>query len=185
MTLLKTLSGVWPLLLALSVNPAAADTGNIQRPATQKLPMATGNDMPAWHKLSGPRQRALAPLQGEWNALDADRKKKWLAIADKFDTMTPEQQARAQSRMHDWVALKPEQRRLARESYLQSKKLNPEQKSAKWERYQQLSDEEKQKLAASAQQKKRIATLPSVHVDPGKPIKQAPAIPPGSAKQMP
>lgn len=182
MTLLHTLSGLW-LLLALSVNPAAADTGNAQRP--QILPIVNRNDMPAWHKLSASRQRALAPLQEEWNGIEADRKKKWLVIADKFDTMTPEQQTRAQSRMRDWLALKPEQRRLARETYLQSKKLNPEQKTAKWERYQQLSDEEKQKLAASVPQKKRIATLPSVHVDPGKPIKQARAAPPGGTKQTP
>lgn len=182
MTLLKTLSGLW-LLLALSVNQVAADTGAAQR--SQMLPIVKPDDMPAWHKLSDSRQRALAPLQEEWNGLDAKRKKKWLVIADKFDTMTPEQQTRAQSRMRDWVALKPEQRRLVRESYLQSKKLNPEQKSAKWERYQQLSDEEKQKLAASVPQKKRIATLPSVHVDPGKPIKQARAVPAGNTKQMP
>jgi len=189
MTRSKTLPGVFrllPLLLALVVNLAASQNSRGQHPETpHQTPHAKDSAVPPWSALSGARQQALAPLQGEWQALDTYRKKKWLAISDKFDTMTPEQQARSQSRMREWVALKPEQRRLARESYLQSKKLDPVQKTAKWERYEQLSDEEKQRLTAAAPQKKRITNLPSLHAAAGKPIRQAPAIPPDSAKALP
>ena len=65
-----------------------------------------------------------------------------------------------QTRMQEWVALTPEQRRIARESYVRTKKLDTDQKTAKWQQYQQLSEDEKQKLLAAAEQKKHVANLP-------------------------
>lgn len=69
-----------------------------------------------------------------------------------------------QKRMRDWVKLSPEQRRLARESYARSKKMNAQQKSQQWERYQQLSEEKKKQLAATAKPRKQIANPPRPRV---------------------
>lgn len=115
---------------------------------------------PRWSDLTPAQQQALAPLAAQWDALEANRKDKWLEIGRKFATMSPEEQQRVQDRMRDWVQLTPEQRRLARESYSRAKKLDPDQKSAQWEEYQQLSEEQKQKLAAATAARKRVATLP-------------------------
>lgn len=116
---------------------------------------------PLWNELTPTQQQALAPLASEWDKLDNFRKHKWLAIGNKFTKMTPEEQQRIQERMRDWVTLTPEQRRVARESYVRTKKLDSDQKSAHWEKYQQLSEEQKKKLAAGATAKKPVATLPS------------------------
>jgi len=86
----------------------------------------------------------------------------------RYPSLTPDQQARMQERMRDWVTLTPEQRRVARESYARAKKLEPDQKSAKWQEYQQLSDEQKNRLAEEAQAKKRVANLPTPTQDKGK-----------------
>ena len=126
------------------------------------------------------QQQVLGPLAPEWNKLDSNHKSKWLAIAGKFATMTPEQQIRLKKNISDWANMTPEQHRLARESYARAKKLDAEQKAAQWEKYQQLSEEQKQKLAADAKTKKRIANLPSLQnkpktVDPLKSAKKSPA----------
>ena len=163
---------LWPVALLI-----AAGSCNLNAQQSKPAPSAVTQvgahqSSLRWNELSAQRRAALSPLEADWNRIEEDRQKKWLVIADKFSTMDPEQQARAQSRMREWVALKPEQRRIARESYLQAKKLDPAQKNAKWERYQQLPEDEKQKLAEAAAKKKRLATLPALppaHTVPGKP----------------
>jgi hypothetical protein len=130
-------------------------------PAVLGAPAAQKNaTRPLWTELTPEQQQALSPLASEWNQLEAPRKAKWLQIGNKFAKMKPDEQQRVQERMREWVKLTPEQRRIARESYARAKKLNPDQKSAKWEQYQQLSEEQRQKLAADASKKKRITTLP-------------------------
>lgn len=114
---------------------------------------------PAWADLTPEQQKALAPLASEWDHLPAARKKKWLAIGNKFATMSAAEQQRVHKRMSEWMQLTPQQRRVARDSYSRAKKLEPNQKSARWEQYQQLPDEQKEKLANTAIEK-RVATLP-------------------------
>lgn len=116
---------------------------------------------PLWNELTPAQQQALAPLATEWDTLEAGRKSKWLAISSKYSSMKPEKQQRLQERMREWVKLTPEQRRIARENYARAKKLNPDQKSQRWEQYQQLSDEQKSKLATDAASRKNVATPPS------------------------
>jgi hypothetical protein len=140
-----------PAQPARAASPAAPP-----RPAKQQAP-----SKPLWAQLTPPQQQALAPLAGEWDSLDAQRKSKWLAIGNKFSSMKPDEQQRMQARMQDWVQLTPEQRRIARESYARAKTLNPNQKSEQWQRYQELPEEQKKKLAAAAASKKQhIVTLP-------------------------
>ncbi|HJV85675.1 MAG TPA: DUF3106 domain-containing protein [Noviherbaspirillum sp.] len=151
---------------------AAASAATVARNVPASKPQVTSK--PLWAELTPAQQQALAPLAPEWDRLDSFRKKKWLAIGNKYATMKPDEQQRVQERMRDWVKLTPEQRRIARENYARARKLDRNQKSAHWEEYQQLSEEQKKKLAASAASRKRVATLPS----PSSQRKNAKTIPP-------
>src|SRR5450830_887411 len=115
---------------------------------------------PTWNELTPAQQHALAPLAGEWNKMEFNRKEKWLVIGNKFATMTPAEQDRMQERMRDWIKLTPAQRRSVRESYTRARKLDADKKSAQWKEYQQLSEEQKKKLS-QAKLPKHVAALPA------------------------
>jgi hypothetical protein len=147
---------------APSTHAAAAGAA----PATHPEPSrATGNrksgDKPLWRSLTPAQQLALQPLQGEWDQMDGVRKQKWLQLANRFAAMKPEEQERVHERMREWAKLTPEQRELARETYTRTRKIAPEQKNATWESYQQLPEEQKKKLAASATARKTPRVVPS------------------------
>ena len=46
---------------------------------------------PTWSELTPPQQQVLAPLQSHWDQLDSTRRKKWVAIANRYPTMKPAQ----------------------------------------------------------------------------------------------
>jgi len=118
-------------------------------------------DKPLWQALTPAQQLALQPLQAEWNQLDGVRKQKWLQLANRFASLKPEEQQRVHERMREWVKLTPAQRELARETYARARKIAPDQKTASWESYQQLPEEQKKKLAASAAGRKKTSVVPS------------------------
>lgn len=122
--------------------PITPATGNAKKSASKK-----SSNNPSWRALTPTQQLALAPLAGEWDGMDAQRKEKWLAIGDKYARMSPEEQGRIQDRMRDWVKLTPEERRMVRRSYATTKKWDAEEKSAQWQQYLQLSDEQRAQLA--------------------------------------
>jgi hypothetical protein len=135
---------------AVAAKPVAAAPAKPARPS----------DKSQWKDLSRPQQVALEPLMAEWDHMEAVRKQKWLDIANRYASMTPDEQQRVQERMRAWLKLTPEERRVARENYTLTKKIDKSQKSAQWEQYQQLPEEEKRKLAADAATKKQITNLP-------------------------
>jgi hypothetical protein len=145
--------------------PAASSASHTQqaRPSagSHKSGEKGGGDKPLWRSLSPAQQVALQPLQVEWDQMDGVRKQKWLQLANRFAGMKPEEQARVHERMRAWVKLTPEQRELARETYTRTRKIAPEQKNATWETYQQLPEEQKKKLAASANVRKSPRVVPS------------------------
>jgi hypothetical protein len=113
---------VW-LVLALPHPAAYADKNN-----------------PAWAELRPEQQRILAPIQGEWESLDAPRKRKWLGVAERYPKMTADEQVRLQQRIKEWISLTPEQRWGARGKYREFEQLPPEDRQAvreKWDRFQQ------------------------------------------------
>ncbi len=114
-----------------------------------ELTAASVETSPRWSELSEPQQKALVPLQGLWPTLEANRKRKWLAIAQHFAEMSESSQALAQERMREWAALTPLQRSQARLSFAQLQQLSGDEKLAKWEAYQALNEEEKQKIPSS------------------------------------
>jgi hypothetical protein len=111
---------------------------------------------PSWAELTPEQQVTLAPLAGEWANLDGFRRKKWLGIAQRYKSMTPDEQNRIKERMSHWVKLSPEERKQAREKYLALKKAHPEQKDVvkqKWQKYEELPASEKERLKADAKSK--------------------------------
>jgi hypothetical protein len=116
---------------------------------------------PLWKDLTLAQQIALEPLQSEWDAMVAVRKKKWLDIANRYSSMKPDEQTRVHERMAEWVKMTPEQRSQVRRNFSRAQKIEPGQKSAQWEEYQQLPDEQKKELAAKAATKKQVVNLPT------------------------
>jgi hypothetical protein len=100
--------------------------------------------------LSPADRQVLAPLAPEWDSFDAERKQKWLGIAQHYPKLSPAEQQRVQQQMGAWVHLTPEQRKLAREQYKSLHQLPPEQRQQvmqKWQEYQRLTPEQRQALA--------------------------------------
>jgi len=108
---------------------------------------------PQWSELTIEQRVILAPLSGDWDAMEFHRQKKWLGITRRFASMTPEEQRRIQAQMQEWGKLTPEQRRLARENFKNANKLPIEKKEAlrqKWQEYSSLPAEEKERLKEQA-----------------------------------
>jgi hypothetical protein len=95
----------------------------------------------------------LAPLVGDWDDMDDARRRKWLGVAARFDTMSAEEQKRLQARMREWAKLTPEQRLKARQRYRELQAIPPDQREAvkqKWQEYESLSENEKRRLKEAA-----------------------------------
>lgn len=95
---------------------------------------------PAWTELSAAQQQVLAPVQSEWEQLDTVRRKKWIAIADRYPKMKPAEQERLQKRMQEWAKLTPVERKAAREKYQNLKKQPPQKRDEvkrRWQEYEQ------------------------------------------------
>jgi Protein of unknown function (DUF3106) len=102
---------------------------------------------PVWSSLSAEQRGVLGPLASDWDNMDADRKQKWLEIANRFPTMPAARQERVQQRMGEWARMSPQQRTEARSNFQRSKQLPSEERQAQWEAYRALSPEERQALA--------------------------------------
>jgi len=104
---------------------------------------------PAWAELTAGQQQVLDPLKHDWDALSTARKKTWVGIANRYPSMTPQEQQRVQTRMQKWAKLTPEQRHAARERYKSMGKLPPEKRETltqRWAEYQALPPGEKRML---------------------------------------
>lgn len=115
---------------------------------------------PNWSQLTPDQQKTLAPLAGEWDAMSALRRTKWLGISQRYAKMTPDEQARVQKRMRDWARLSADERKTAREKYKTLKNASPERKQSlkeKWQEYSELPPEEKARLKAEAARTKPAA----------------------------
>ena len=115
---------------------------------------------PSWNELTVEQRSVLAPLSREWDTMEAHRKKKWLGIAQRFSSLTPDEKARVQQRMKEWAALSPQQRDAARDTYRAIQLAPPEQRDQireaikqQWDEYSALPENEKARLNAEAKQK--------------------------------
>lgn len=136
---------------------AASAAALAQAPASPKAPVppppfaVTAGRSEAglpWKSLTPAQRQALAPLERDWSGIDAQRKQKWLQIADRYPALPPQEQARIAERMNEWARMTPAERGEARLRYQESQQV-PD-RSAKWQEYQNLSPESRRELAARA-----------------------------------
>jgi len=144
--------------LAALVLAAAVHTAVAAPPQQSKHP---------WAELTASQQQILAPLKADWEQIATSRRANWIGIANRYPSMTLEEQKRVQERMRGWAKLTPEQRRVARERYKSMGKLPPEKRQAlqqQWAEYQALPPGEKRMLdtppvnKASERRKPKAAT---------------------------
>ncbi len=124
-----------------------------------EFPPLVDNNPLSWSHLTEEQHLALAPFAGEWDKFSDERKRKWIKIAARFAKMSPDAQKRLHDRMAEWIRMTPEERRVARENYQVSKALPPQARRNAWQAYQQLSPEQKARLAAA--EKRRRPTIVS------------------------
>lgn len=152
-------------LVFLLLTPAWAQSSNSAPPEYKNTTAPkTAQAGPQWSDLKPVQQETLKPLEQLWPDLEENRKRKWLAIAKTFPTLSPQAQVTAQERMREWASLTPAQRSQARLNFAQSQQLTADEKLAKWEAYQTLNEEEKQNLL------KRKTVLPMGAATAPKPI---------------
>lgn len=148
----KAIRGIFLSLVISCILLSATTTPFAQ---TNISPIPTlGTKAPSWAELTDNDKTILAPLELDWETLSTDMKQKWVQVAKKYDKLPTAEQERLQSRMSEWSKLSPSERRIARENYLKNMKVAPEKKAEAWQAYQQLSAEEKKKLADEAARKK-------------------------------
>lgn len=117
--------------------------------AQKKVATSTGAG-PGWQSLSVQQRSALAPLQSDWNGIDAARKTKWLEIANRFPRLPADEQQRLHARMAEWARLSPSERARARLNFQETKQISAEERQAKWQAYQALPEPERKALALRA-----------------------------------
>ena len=163
---------IFSLLAIGSVQEVAAQT---KQPAAASTPKHSGN----WDDLSGVQQKILAPLEEDWSYLSKERRQKWIQVANLYPKMKRVDQERLQSRMNEWAKLSQKDRRIARDNYLSSLRFPAEEKASAWQAYQQLSAEDKKKLAAKEDNKKKptAASAPTLQNRPN----PAPTVTPAAA----
>lgn len=146
---------------------------------------------PGWETLNTPQKLALYPLAERWALLSGLQKRRWLALAQTFPNLPPEEQARMHDRMTEWASLSAQQRNQARLNFAVTNRLAPDDKRSQWDAYQALSDEDKRKLAARAGAAKpqgaatalkpvpprKLAKVPAALNAPGNPA-NPPKVPP-------
>lgn len=108
---------------------------------------------PTWAELSREQKAVLAPLASDWDAMEAQRQRKWIGVAQRYWGMTPEEKARVQERMREWARLSPAERRDARDSFSSLQKAPPDKRTEmkdtirqQWQAYQDLPEAEKERL---------------------------------------
>ncbi len=129
-------------------NPSAAPGQTASKLGIASKPVL--NTKPAWAELTPAQHKALKPLAAQWAQLGVESKRKWLAISKNYESLPPTEQAKLHSRMSAWVSLSPHERTEARLNFAETQKLPADEKAAHWQSYQELSAEEKRKLAAQA-----------------------------------
>lgn len=137
-----------------TTRPSAQAASAAQRAPAPTLGAGTALLPPAWQGLSATQKKILAPLERDWDGLDAGRRSKWLEVAQRFPALPADEQARMQERMRDWTRLSAVERQQARAGFqAAAQQLNPGDRQAKWEAYQALPPERRQQLADKAAKK--------------------------------
>ena len=140
-----------PALAIAAVLAAPAEAlAQAPRPAAAS-PAPTREEGVRWQSLTPAQREALAPLERDWPTIDAPRKQKWIALAARFKTLSPEERSRITARMSEWTQLTPAERGQARLRFEEARQQVPAtDRSARWQAYQALPPEQREQLAARA-----------------------------------
>jgi Protein of unknown function (DUF3106) len=155
----------WLAIVLLSVglaSPAWCDTASASRPGKPAAQDAASESGPAWNSLKPAHQAALAPLKPHWSGIDANRKAKWLVVAQRFPSLPLEERQRVQARMSEWASMSPAERGRARQNFQELRNLPHEDRQALWEAYRALPEEQRQQLAQRAKPVSKPAEPASV-----------------------
>lgn len=159
------MTGSFALAQTPAAKPDAAPSAK-----TDSSPKAAIASQPLWKDLSSAEQKALSPLTANWDGMSVGQKRKWQSVAKDFDKLSPAEQGKIHARMTQWSALSPQQRAAARINFAENKQvtdgLTPEQRKAQWQAYQQLSPEQKRKLAESAPNASITGAAPATKPQP-------------------
>ena len=145
----------WVFLVLIAASAVSAFSGSVHaqtanpQATTKTSTTSVAEPGPRWQDLTRRQRRSLEPLEGVWVSIPADRKAKWLEIAQRMPTMTDDERVRIQLRMTEWVRLGPTERGMARLNFQEAKQITPETRKAQWKAYQALSEDEKKQLAHS------------------------------------
>ena len=123
------------------------------RPASHPAASATApvrEEGVRWHALTPAQREALAPLEHEWPGIEAPRKQKWIALAGRMKTLSPDERARITARMVEWAKLTPLERGQARLRFEEVRELPAPTRSELWRAYQALPPAQRELLAARA-----------------------------------
>ena len=127
-----------------------AEAQPVRSAPASAAPAALREDGVRWQSLTPAQHEALAPLERDWPGIAAPRKQKWIALASRFKTLSPEERARITARMAEWAKLTPVERGQARMSFEEARQLPAPDRSARWQAYQALPPEQRQQFAARA-----------------------------------
>ena len=127
---------------------------------------AASRSRPYWAELTDTQRDLLSSLETVWDNIAPVRKEKWIQVAQRIERMPPDEQLRFRERIRIWASLTPQERQEARQNYLNAKKLGLKDKSLQWLEYQNLPEEEKRKLAATARKKRRLPPAPPRETKP-------------------
>jgi hypothetical protein len=192
----------WPIVQQVRVAPSSAPQTLVTPPGfgmreTRSARLATEAPGPRWSELDTPQKLALYPLAERWALMSEAQKRRWLALAQTFSHLPPEEQEKLHSRMTDWANLSAQQRSQARLNYAATKRLAPEDMRAQWEAYLALSDKERTQLAARAAPRpqgaatavrpvspKKLARVPAA-IAAASSVRNPPKIPPQTDSHLP
>jgi Protein of unknown function (DUF3106) len=145
---------IWMLCLALTGLAAPVAWALKPDAPSAALPLEMPRGDNEWGSLSTQERAILQPLSSQWAALPDDVQDKWIGVARRYPTLSPEAQARVRGRMTDWSQASPKQRSEARLRFQNARELPADQRQQKWEAYQALPAEKKAELAEKARAKR-------------------------------
>lgn len=165
---------LFAVILFLLLMVAAIGIARMVNPGLNLMEMAgldsgetvASRSRPYWTELTDTQRDLLAPLETVWDNIAPVRKEKWIQVAKEMALMPPEKQLRLKERIRIWASLTPQERQEARQNYLNAQKLGVKDKSLQWLEYQNLPEEEKRKLAATARRKRRLPPAPRQEAKP-------------------
>jgi hypothetical protein len=100
-----------------------------------------------WEALGAGQRAALAPLQPGWERLSDEQRGQWLAVADRFPTLSAVERQRLQARMLDWARRSPDERGAVRLQFHEAQRWSPQERQDRWREYQSLDPQARLILA--------------------------------------